>query len=101
MDVKILLVDIYIPMKKKDVLIAIPYHITLKIYFYIFHLVKKNRKFGTVSLIVGNRKQLLLTETLLKQNKNTNVRYGVQNAFRGLIYMFVNVFSSLIKYMVQ
>ena len=49
---------------------------------------KKNRKFGTVYFIAGNRKQLLLTETLLKQNKNTNVRYGVQNAFIGQLVHF-------------
>ena len=54
-------------------------------------------KFGIVYLIVGKRKQLLLTETLLKQNKNTNVRGGVQNAFHGQIYMLVKIFSSLIK----
>ena len=46
----------------------------------------KIRKFVAVHLIVGNRKQLLLTKTLLKQNKNTNV----QNAFREQIYMLVN-----------
>lgn len=45
----------------------------------------QKKKKMIVYLTDGNRKQLLLTETLLKQTKNTNL-VCAQNAFRGQLH---------------
>ena len=51
---------------------------------------KKIRKFGTVYLNVGNT-------NIIKTTKTKNVRCSVQNAFRGQIYMLVNLFKFIDK----